>query len=559
MRISVVILMILRFLMVLLPQIGYIHPDEFFQSTEIVAGDQLGIDVFRAWEFNPENPIRCIAFPYIISGLPLSLLKWLQHFSWMVISPYWLLVLPRLWMAVLSLITDYCIYIMCQTFDINSDSALKLFSISYIALVFLCRTFSNSLETFFVSLFICVLLKGSAKWKMKSAKKKLYFELNPLSSISSYFLGSIAISGMFNRPTFIFFIIAPVVLWVLIFFKKSPISYKISALMTMAGSATIGALTAFLVLVYIDQLYYKEWSIVQLHDHFLECLAQSSALTCIKNFFSSLVITPWNFISYNSQSDHLAEHGLHPRILHLFVNVPMLLGPVAVLIIIGLLRTISKMMTDVFDVNLKMIYLFIAFICPISYLSLFPHQEPRFLLPIIPFACVMAADILESSKFQNVFWCLWIVFNICATVFFGFLHQGGVVATLLELQSEPISNVQNQINRQLIFYKTYMPPKHLMTSQNFSITDLAGEHSQTLIKTLTTLQKQSENSYAISIITPNTVFQKIKDILPQNFKLEFVCPHFSGEDPPNILNTVKNWYQLDEHLSLFCMNILTFS
>lgn len=40
-----------------------------------------------------------------------------------------------------------------------------------------------------------------------------------------------------------------------------------------------------------------------------------------------LVVTPLNFLMYNFSSQNLAEHGLHPRWLHVFVNFPMLFGP----------------------------------------------------------------------------------------------------------------------------------------------------------------------------------------------------------------------------------------
>jgi hypothetical protein len=33
-------LVLIRFCLVFLPQQGYIHPDEFFQSTEVIAGKQ---------------------------------------------------------------------------------------------------------------------------------------------------------------------------------------------------------------------------------------------------------------------------------------------------------------------------------------------------------------------------------------------------------------------------------------------------------------------------------------------------------------------------------------
>ncbi len=47
-----------RIVMVFMPQSGYIHPDEFFQSVEVVTGDVLGTDTVRTWEFNVTAPIR---------------------------------------------------------------------------------------------------------------------------------------------------------------------------------------------------------------------------------------------------------------------------------------------------------------------------------------------------------------------------------------------------------------------------------------------------------------------------------------------------------------------
>jgi phosphatidylinositol glycan class Z len=41
---------------------------------------------------------------------------------------------------------------------------------------------------------------------------------------------------------------------------------------------------------------------------------------------SSLIFTPLNLLSYNLSSSNLAEHGLHPRYLHIIANWPMLFG-----------------------------------------------------------------------------------------------------------------------------------------------------------------------------------------------------------------------------------------
>ncbi len=47
-----------RIVMVFMPQSGYVHPDEFFQSVEVVTGDVLGTETVRTWEFNVTAPIR---------------------------------------------------------------------------------------------------------------------------------------------------------------------------------------------------------------------------------------------------------------------------------------------------------------------------------------------------------------------------------------------------------------------------------------------------------------------------------------------------------------------
>lgn len=39
---------------------------------------------------------------------------------------------------------------------------------------------------------------------------------------------------------------------------------------------------------------------------------------------SNFVVTPYNFIQYNAYTSNLANHGLHPRITHLLLNIPLL-------------------------------------------------------------------------------------------------------------------------------------------------------------------------------------------------------------------------------------------
>ncbi|KAI8503913.1 hypothetical protein Bbelb_179810 [Branchiostoma belcheri] len=69
------VLSLLRVAWVLLPQSGYIHPDEFFQSSEVMAGRVLDYKVHLTWEWSEDFPARSPVFPFLTSGIPFLVLK----------------------------------------------------------------------------------------------------------------------------------------------------------------------------------------------------------------------------------------------------------------------------------------------------------------------------------------------------------------------------------------------------------------------------------------------------------------------------------------------------
>merc|ERR1719471_1540290 len=83
-----------------------------------------------------------------------------------------------------------------------------------------------------------------------------------------------------------------------------------------------------------------------------------------------------------------------------------------------------------------------SFVTGLSALSLFPHQEPRFLIPLI-------APIVLMK--------LWYAFNVLATIFFGFCHQGGVTGAVSAISSLEMSPRVTEAT--VVFSNTYMPPK----------------------------------------------------------------------------------------------------
>lgn len=62
------IFLLLRIILTLWSQPGYIHPDEYFQTVEVISGDILGLRTTRTWEFNATNPIRSMTMNMIILG-----------------------------------------------------------------------------------------------------------------------------------------------------------------------------------------------------------------------------------------------------------------------------------------------------------------------------------------------------------------------------------------------------------------------------------------------------------------------------------------------------------
>jgi phosphatidylinositol glycan class Z len=82
---------------------------------EFVLGDIFGTSVVRSWEFNASAPVRSIVVPYTVVGVPLTILKLLAPLAFSIfglnlLTPYFILVLPRITLCLLSFITDYSLY-----------------------------------------------------------------------------------------------------------------------------------------------------------------------------------------------------------------------------------------------------------------------------------------------------------------------------------------------------------------------------------------------------------------------------------------------------------------
>uniref|UniRef100_A0A1B6M3X5 Mannosyltransferase n=1 Tax=Graphocephala atropunctata TaxID=36148 RepID=A0A1B6M3X5_9HEMI len=233
-----VLLAVLRVVLTLVPQTGYVQPDEYFQSIEIVTEDIFDVEASRPWEFNTTKPIRSVALPYLYAGLPLFVLKCVAPFvklwfEYDMVTPYFLVVIPRLTCCLLSFLNDLCLFRICNIYGQNYRARLLTLASSYVLLVYGTRTFSNTIEMTLTSVLIyfvadcmhksdqiiyqdeyleeCYIRAESMREKVRLNRLRKSLPGHSFSSCIK--IASISVLGVFNRPTFIAFAFTPIFFW----------------------------------------------------------------------------------------------------------------------------------------------------------------------------------------------------------------------------------------------------------------------------------------------------------------------------------------------------------
>lgn len=239
----------------------------------MIAGDLFNCTdkIYRPWEFtfsNESAPIRNIAIPYFFYGLPMYFLKMLSQLgavkdytlstdksesNLVSVQATTLIYYPRMFMTLFSIVVDIVLFNLAELCELDKPSVLVTFASSYIAMIYLTRTFSNSVETILFSVLLYLIIKSiksqyvlndkflftedsnnvlsassngikienkassssSSTSPASSPKKRLrLFDIFKYNYLGSY-IGLILAVGVFNRPTFIIFSFMPVVYWIL--------------------------------------------------------------------------------------------------------------------------------------------------------------------------------------------------------------------------------------------------------------------------------------------------------------------------------------------------------
>ncbi|ANB12907.1 Smp3p [Sugiyamaella lignohabitans] len=401
---------------------SYIHPDEHFQGPEAVADKVFGWATKISWEFSSEAPVRSYVSVWLAYGLPMTIFQALLGHSHIgTVTPETMFLTLRLAFATATwTLTDMAID---RLSDSKNDKLKGLFfvSTSYVTWTYQSHTFSNSVETVIV-LWCLVIIHEFTNDRATNNSLVRHWDIA--------LLGIMIALGTFNRPTFPAFIIFPIMRLSRVFYK---FPWTNITFLFCAGTTT-------LICIYIDTILYgvepQPLSTV-MNSLWSAILAPSTALDALAS--TGYVIAPLNNILYNTQLSNLSIHGLHSRFHHVLVNLPELLGP-------GLIFLFSR--KYLCSIPLQ------SALGGITVLSIIPHQEARFLLPVVPLLCwSFDPEVLRSIKCAKIVVRAWLVFNLAMGILMGYFHQAGVVPAQSFL-GEHLAHDAHTIT----WWKTYSPP-----------------------------------------------------------------------------------------------------
>uniref|UniRef100_A0A060SY73 Mannosyltransferase n=1 Tax=Blastobotrys adeninivorans TaxID=409370 RepID=A0A060SY73_BLAAD len=390
---------------------SYIHPDEHFQGPEAMADRVFGWATEKPWEFTAEHPARSYFAVWLVYGLPMSFFRTVFG-SGSSIEPIRVFYMLRIWFALATwVLCDQAIDRLCK-YKQDRIRSLVFVSTSYVTWTFQSHTFSNSVET--VVLLWCLVIIH----EFKHARATTFERCCDAAE-----LGALITFGIFNRVTFPAFLILP---------SLSLIQQLIRYPMTVVPMVAAAVATAMLA-VYVDTSVYKG----------------------VSTSTDSYVIAPLNNLLYNMDVNNLSVHGLHSRFTHVLINLPQLIGP-----------AIIFLASTKYVVSLP----FMSALSGLVALSLVPHQELRFLVPIVPLLSLCLDTTILSRKRIKIVFGLWFVFNLIMGVLMGTLHQGGVVPAQAYIGKNLITS---KAGTTVVWWKTYPPPIWLLGQPNGTVETLS--------------------------------------------------------------------------------------
>lgn len=583
------LLALTRLLICFLPQTGYLHPDEFFQSTDISGGKHFGSKIEPVWEFTTDKPIRCMLIPNLLNKIAFTLAGLIQSKP----SAYMLIVAPRFIYTLLSFVVDWSLVKLCQYYSTRGLWYLPVsvvFQTSFICLGCLTRTLSNVPETVIFAVLlvvICQTLRPAFRILFVAQNRTVPINQRAKKShqiLSSILVGLLITIGIFNRPTFPCFAVVPLLYWLVESWKRNLCRSILFLQRVVIPIAVTTTLTALLISAY-DTHYYRG---DRVFEHLFISLTREGLESFWTKFKSNWILTPYNFIAFNTNSQNLNQFGLHPPYMHMLINLPLAFNLLA-LMFYGKLLTLftgSNVYRLIFTTHRVYALMLLTTLVSVISLSFIPHQEFRFLLPvIIPLTYAFAFNIYSSNRLL----AFWIMSNLVLTLFYSHFHQAGVTRACLYLDNILKMQTESDIMQQqvgVVALKAYRMPSYqwnipnsadwfrFIASDNESSIDTTVESTIQLMTANASGQAGTHDIYfMLHKLFEDSLIDNIVQRLPTNctHKIEVVksfWPHFSGEEFSGGVRCIRRegWRCVKRafdfsliHLSLNFTNINNFS
>nr|XP_054754334.1 GPI mannosyltransferase 3-like [Lytechinus pictus] len=378
-----ILLVLFRWLNAGLVQTSFV-PDEYWQSLEVAHKVVFG-NGYLTWEWR--TGLRGYAYPtiFVILYKILAILK-LDY-------PVVLILAPCVLQATLSAIGDFCLYktsVILHGKDVARWTLLMNLS-SWFVFYNATRTLTNTMESILTSVGL-FFFPWPRDWLHDDNEKQ---ERNPQVYIMVVALACLV------RPTaaILWF---PLCLWHINFSRVSMDSLGFTSF------HLISIIVAALEFIRVALTLFLPVGLVTI----------SASLLLDRLFYGNFVFVQKNFMEFNFLHDLGAFYGTHPWHWYFSQGFPVVIATHIPSFLLGAKIGYKK--------NSLLLWAVFWTMCIYSFTS---HKEFRFILPIVPI-CMLFCGLFMDDMYRrgkSKLLVLYLLFNVPAIIYFGLVHQRGVL------------------------------------------------------------------------------------------------------------------------------------
>ncbi|PXF42678.1 hypothetical protein BWQ96_07621 [Gracilariopsis chorda] len=473
-----------------------------------------------------DNYTRSIVGAFISSGIPYMASNLVCNRVFDGCQPAWMgyiaMIVPRIWMFMLSLITDI---LLVRAFAVyegeNALSALLTYSSLWTTLLAMTRNTNFALE----AMCLTAVIAACFGWPINTARPLFWLSATALSL------------GIFLRPAFAFFVVVPV-LYLSNLYGKSGLYTLRYVRAALEGIAVFAFWTT--IWITVDSVYFGTFklrfgnTVMTSFDMFVEY-----AFTGLPfSYKGKLVYTPINAMKQVLNRRYISTLAMNTSPGQMFLSLPAILGPLFIVLLResyeGLKVAMKELMTELKQVaNAKKakrkkskkpgmtkeledeLYVYFDTMQTTFLLGLLvevTQNNTRLgtisLLSLMPVCVICLASTLFGPNSSKRFRMFNLAFTAAMVLFYGFFNQSGIPRLLLKVGNGGIDSIPQ--NAELVMYKGVIGHRALLgpNLKNVSIHD-AGDSRLTLMTTLRDLKgRDGYREERMFVCAPATVDMK---------------------------------------------------